>query len=114
MIHTIDAKQKKLGRIASQAASILMGKHSADFARNTVHEDEVLIINASKADISEDKLKTKEYVHYSGFPGGLKNRTGKKVVEKAGYAELFRLAIYGMLPSNKLRSLMIKKLKITE
>ena len=114
MIHTIDAQQKKLGRVASQAAAILMGKHATDFARNAVHADEVHIINASKADVSESKLETKVYRTYSGFPGGLKDATARKVVERKGYAELFRTAIYGMLPGNKLRTPMMKKLTITE
>lgn len=114
MIHTIDAKQKKLGRIATEAAAILIGKHSTEFARNVVHEDEVVIINASKADISEDKLITKVYQSYSGYPGGLKASTARKVVEQKGFAELFKAAIYGMLPRNKLRTPMMKKLTITE
>lgn len=114
MIHTIDATNKKLGRVASQAAAILMGKHSTAFARNVIHADEVHIVNASKADINDAKLQTKVYRTYSGFPGGLKDATAKKVVERKGYAELFRTAIVGMLPKNKLQTPMMKKLKISE
>ena len=114
MIHTIDAKQKKLGRIATQAAAILIGKHSTAFARNVVHEDEVLIINASQADISDTKLINKVYLSYSGYPGGLKASTARKVVGSKGFSELFKSAVYGMLPRNKLRTPMMKKLKITE
>ncbi|OHA17650.1 MAG: 50S ribosomal protein L13 [Candidatus Taylorbacteria bacterium RIFCSPHIGHO2_01_FULL_46_22b] len=112
--HVIDATNKRLGRIASEAAKIIMGKDRADFARNTIPEVTVVIENASKIDISEKKLSTKEYDNYSGYAGGRKVLTASQVVEKKGYSELFRKAVYGMLPTNRLRAKMIKHLIVKE
>ena len=112
--HTIDAKGKKIGRIASQAAVLLMGKNRTDFARNIVPEVKVSIINASQASVVAGKIATKKYKHFSGYPGGLRETSFTRTVEKKGYAEVFKKAIYGMLPKNKLRSKMILNLKISE
>jgi large subunit ribosomal protein L13 len=114
MIHTIDATEKSLGRVAGEAAKILMGKHSPQYQRNKVLGHKVEITNASKAKISQKKLDTKEYESYSGYPGGLKFQTMKNLVAKKGYAESFKLAVYGMLPANRLRNEMMKNLKVTE
>lgn len=110
--HIINAENKSLGRVASEAAIILMGKNSTDFARNTVPAVKVTITNASKADISLKKMESKLYKNYSGYPGGLKESTMKKVVGDKGYQEIFKKAVYGMLPINKLRPIMIKNLII--
>ena len=112
--YTIDAKGKKLGRVASEAAVFLMGKNRTDFARNTVAPVKVEIVNVSKALISEKKLSQKRYVRYSGYPGGLVSPSMKNVIDKKGYREVFSLAVYGMLPSNKLRPILMKNLTITE
>jgi len=112
--HTIDAKGKKLGRVASEAAVYLMGKREVGFAKNTVADMKVTIINASLADISEKKKKEKKYETYSGYPGGLKFQTLEKMIESKGYSEAFRVAVYGMLPGNKLRKQMMKNLIVTE
>lgn len=112
--HTIDAKGKKLGRVASEAAVYLMGKKEVGYARNTVADMKVTIINAAQADISEKKMKEKEYETYSGYPGGLKKETLERVIEKKGYSEAFRIAVYGMLPGNKLRKQIMKNLIVTE
>ncbi len=114
MKYIIDAKDKKLGRVASEAAVYLNGKNSVDFARNTVTQTVVEIVNASKADIDVKKLSGKTYDRYSGYPGGLKSPAMKNVVEKKGYAEVFRLAVYGMIPSNKLRAKIMKNLTVKE
>ncbi|MCR4311545.1 MAG: 50S ribosomal protein L13 [Candidatus Taylorbacteria bacterium] len=114
MKHTIDATNKKLGRVASEAAALLNGKKSVTFTRNTVEPVVVEIINASKADISEKKLNEKNYVRYSGYPGGLKAPSMKNIVEKKGYAEVFTLAVYGMIPSNRLRAKCMKNLIVKE
>jgi large subunit ribosomal protein L13 len=114
MEYTIDAKGKKLGRVAQEAASILMGKNTPAFERNVVADHKVAIINASLADIDVTKLETKEYDSYSGHPGGLKMEKMKRVVEKKGYGEAFRLAIEGMLPANRIAKQMMKNLKVTE
>ena len=112
--HIIDAAGKKLGRVASEAAALLNGKNTVDFARNTITETQVEIINASKADIDEKKLEQKTYDRYSGYPGGLKSPAMKNVIAKKGYAEVFTLAVYGMVPSNKLRAKIMKNLTVKE
>lgn len=114
MEHTIDATEKKLGRVASEAAVLLMGKNVADFQKNEVANVKVNITNASKLDIDSKKLNSKEYKRYSGYPGGLKIRKMSHVVDNKGYKEVVERAIYGMLPANKLRAKVMKNLVITE
>ena len=114
MTHTINATGKSLGRTASQAAIFLMGKDSPAYERNKVLENKVQITNASKTKIDTRKLKTTIYTRYSGYPGGLKKETMEEVITKKGYSELYRRAVYGMLPSNKLRKIMMKNLTISE
>lgn len=114
MEYKIDAKGKKLGRVAAEAASILMGKNDPSFERNKLSGNSVMIENASHADISPVKMETKEYDSYSGHPGGLKYEQMKRLVEKKGYGEAFRLAIIGMLPANRLAAEMMKNLTVKE
>ena len=114
MKHTIDATNKKLGRLASEAAALLIGKSTVDFAKNNVTDVKVEIVNASKVDISPEKLEKEYYRAYSHFPGGYKETTWKRTVEKKGFGELFRKAIDGMLPKNKLRTKRLKNLTVTE
>ncbi len=113
-IHTIDATQKKIGRISTEAAKILMGKTSTDYAPNKVADLEVHIINASKADVSEKKKDEKIYRRYTGYPGGLIDTSLKRMIEKKGMSEAFRIAVKGMLPKNKLQAQMLKNLVVTE
>ncbi len=112
--YTIDAKDKKIGRLASEIAVILMGKDDAKYAPNVVADVKVLIENSSKLDISEKKMDQKIYDHYSGYPGGRKEITLRKLIEKKGYAAPLENAIYGMLPKNKLRDLLMKNLIINQ
>jgi large subunit ribosomal protein L13 len=114
MNYTIDASEKSLGRTASAVAKLLMGKDSASFERNTVAGNKVTVTNVSKLKISSTVLKTKTYNSYSGYPGGLRQRTMEKVIDKKGHSEVFRKAVYGMLPINKLRDRVIKNLTIAE
>jgi large subunit ribosomal protein L13 len=114
MKHTIDAQDKKLGRVASEAAKILSGKQTTHYVRNAVEPVTVNIINASKVKIDVKKLKEKEYITYTGYPGGLKNKTALQLMAKKGYSGLFVEAVYGMLPINKLRAKIIKNLIVTE
>ena len=111
--YTIDAKGKKLGRIATDAASHLMGKHLTNFAKNTVADIEVEIVNAGLLDISAKKLQQSKHLRYSGYPGGLKERTLQEVIDKKGYEEVVRKAVYGMIPGNRLRPELMKRLTIT-
>ena len=107
---TIDAQGKVLGRVASQAAMALMGKNSADFAKNVVVKTEVKIVNASKIVITGDKARDKDYVRYSGYPGGLKKESYAMLTTRRGSGETIRRAVLGMLPKNKLQSVRIKNI----
>jgi large subunit ribosomal protein L13 len=114
MEYTIDAQDKKLGRLASEAAVILMGKNRTDFARNAIPDVKVKISNAGKIFTTNKKMNQKIYKNYSGYPGGLRERSMKKVVSDKGMKEVLRIAIKGMLPKNKLRDRMMQNLIITE
>lgn len=114
MKYTIDAKGKKLGRVATEAASFLIGKNIVGFAKNKIPMAEVEVVNASKADINEKKLSDKTYSRYSGYPGGLTKASIKNVIAKKGFSEIFTLAIYGMIPRNKLRAKIMKNLTVKE
>lgn len=110
----INAEGEKVGRLASKAASFLMGKDRADFVRNRVPDVEVRITNASKLHISDAKKESKIYTRYSGYPSGLKRKKMGKLIEKKGYTDVIKKAVYGMLPGNKLRPTMMKHLIIEE
>lgn len=114
MKYVLDAENKKVGRIATQAAVFLMGKNLTAFARNTIPQVVVEIKNASKASIADTKKSQKTYSRYSGYPGGLRQPTMEQVIAKKGHSEIFKEAVWGMLPKNKLRAKMIKNLVITE
>ncbi len=114
MKHTIDAKGRTVGRVASEVAVLLMDKHLPQFARNKAGTTRVEIVNASSLSIAPGKMLQKRYKRYSGYPGGLTEESIPQVVAKKGYGELLRHAIYGMLPSNKLRGERMKHLTITE
>lgn len=111
---TLDAQNKRVGRVASEAAKLLMGKNSPAYTRNVAPDVEVEIINANKADVPAYRKTESLKSHYSGYAGSLKTHTVSHVIEKKGKKELFRLAVYGMLPQNKLKSKMMKNLKITD
>lgn len=112
--YTIDAADRSLGRVASEAAVALMGKNRATYERNIAPSVKVNIVNASKAKISQKKRKDKIYTNYTGHPGGLRKIPMEKVIEKKGYAEVFRKAVYGMIRANKLRKGIMKNLTVTE
>ena len=110
MEHTIDAQGKSLGRVATEAAHVLMGKDSPDFEKHTVADVTVKITNSESLNISSKKATTKEYTHYTGYPGGLRKQTLDKVRKEKGVEEVIRKAVYGMLPGNKLRARLMKQL----
>jgi large subunit ribosomal protein L13 len=114
-MYTIDATNKSLGRVATEAAAILMGKNNTDFVRNATPNVAVTITNASKIVIpNQKKLLEKTYNSFSGYPGGLKQSTMAHVVSTKGYSEVMRQAVKGMLPKNKLQSSLMKNLKVSE
>lgn len=114
MQYTVDATNKSLGRVASEAAVLLMGKNTTDFAKNTVTDASVTVANASKIKVSPQKLVEKTYARYSGYPGGLKTPSMGHIAAKKGYREIITMAIKGMLPDNRLKKDMMKHLTVTE
>jgi len=111
---TIDAKGKSLGRIATEAAKILRGKNNVLFERYAKPEAKVAIINASQIKITDKKLRAKNYQRYSGYPGGLKSETAGRLASRKGFHEMVRLAVFGMIPNNKLRRDIMKNLTIKD
>lgn len=109
--HLIDAKEKILGRLATEVARKLMGKHKPHFVPYLDTGDYVVITNASKVKVTGKKAQDKRYVRHSGFPGGLKVETFDKLIARKP-DEVIRHAIVGMLPKNRLGRQMIKKLHI--
>ncbi|MEK7487989.1 MAG: 50S ribosomal protein L13 [Patescibacteria group bacterium] len=107
--HTIDASGKSLGRLASAVAVLLRGKNKATFERHIDAGDAVIVCNLDAIKITGTKKAQKEYFYHTGHPGGLKRKVLGKMMDK-NPGEAFRLAVYGMLPKNKLRAPMIKRL----
>lgn len=112
--YIIDAKGKALGRIATEIVKLLRGKDSTNFVNNIAPEVTVKVVNAAQLDVTQKKMKEKIYRHYTGHPGGLREKKLVDLVAKKGWDEPIRKAVYGMLPSNRLRAVMIKNLIITE
>lgn len=108
----IDAQNRTLGRVASEAAMSLMGKTKATFERNSYSGMPVKVINVGKLRITAKKLEGIYHTRYSGIPGGLRIISGTETAEKKGLKELLKLATEQMLPANKLRRKMMKNLKI--
>lgn len=107
--YVIDAEGKPLGRVASKAAHILRGKHKATYTPHIDCGDYVIIINASKVLLTGNKLEDKKYYSHSQYPGGLRTRTAKEMIEKYP-EEMVEKAVRGMLPKNRLGRAMYKKL----
>lgn len=109
--HLVDAKGQVVGRLASQLAPILRGKHKPTYAPNVDCGDFVVVINAKEVVLTGNKWKDKLYRWHTGYPGGLKERSALEMKAKKP-EEILRQAIHGMLPKNKMRALQNKKLKI--
>ena len=109
--YVIDAADQVLGRVATRAATILSGKHRPQYAPFLVSGDHVIILNAEKIRLTGEKLDKKVYRWHTLYPGGLKEVTARKVFE-AKPDKVLREAVLGMLPKNKLRKRMVKRLKI--
>ncbi|OGD32213.1 50S ribosomal protein L13 [Candidatus Azambacteria bacterium RIFCSPHIGHO2_02_FULL_52_12] len=107
--HTIDATDKSLGRLATEVALLLMGKNKATFQRHIDGGDSVDVFNFDAVKITGNKREQKTYYRHSGYPGGLKEEKLKNLLER-NPGEVLKKAVYGMLPKNKLRPLMIKRL----
>ncbi|NQU77420.1 50S ribosomal protein L13 [Candidatus Falkowbacteria bacterium] len=106
--HKIDATGQAVGRIATQAATFLRGKNKASFVPYLDMGDNVVVENADKLKFSGKKLDQKVYYHHTGYPGGLKTTKMKDLKPE----EIVKRAVWNMLPKNKLRDIMIKRLVI--
>ncbi|NPV44242.1 MAG: 50S ribosomal protein L13 [Firmicutes bacterium] len=109
--YILDAEGKPLGRLASEAARILRGKHKSIYTPHVDTGDHVIIINAEKAVLTGKKMKQKIYYHHSLYPGGLKAKR-YEIFMKENPEKAVMLAVKGMLPHNSLGRKMIKKLKV--
>ena len=109
--YVIDATDQVLGRVATKAATILTGKHSPRYAPFLLSGDHVIIINADKIKLTGEKLDKKVYRWHTLYPGGLREVAARKVFETKP-ENMIREAVLGMLPKNKLRKRMVKRLKI--
>ena len=107
----IDAKDKTLGRIATQVANLIMGKHKPIYAPHIDTGDYVVVINAAKVKVTGKKAEQKVYYRHSGYPGGLKSQRFEELFAKAP-VRVMELAVRGMLPHNRLGRAMFKKLKV--
>ncbi|ALS24891.1 MULTISPECIES: 50S ribosomal protein L13 [Paenibacillus] len=109
--YIIDATDKTLGRLASEAASILRGKHKPQFTPHVDTGDFVIIINAEKINLTGKKLQNKKYYRHSLYPGGLKVTTAGDMLKNKP-ERMLELAIHGMLPKNRLGNRIKLKLKV--
>ena len=109
--HVIDASGKTLGRLATQVASLLKGKHKPIYVPHLDTGDYVIVLNAAKVRVTGKKLKQKTYYRHSGYPGGLKAVTYEEMMS-AHPTRVIEHAVKGMLPHNRLGRAMFKKLKV--
>ena len=109
--HVIDASDKTLGRMATQIARLLMGKHKPMFTPNQDTGDFVVVINADKVRVTGNKAKQKTYYHHTGYPGGLKSSTLEKTMQTKP-TRVIEHAVGGMLPHTRLGARMRKRLRV--
>jgi large subunit ribosomal protein L13 len=109
--YVVDAHDQVLGRLASQIASRLRGKHKPQFTPNSDTGDFIIVVNAEKVKVTGRKLDDKIYYSHSGYPGGLRSETVRERLEKKP-EDVIRAAVRGMLPKNRLGRVMITKLKV--
>lgn len=106
-----DAEKENLGRMATAIATVLRGKNKVDFVHNIDAGDFAVVINSDKLKVTGNKLEGKIYHHYSGYPGGVRSIALKDQIERDS-TKVIEAAVYGMLPKNKLRNSMMKRLLI--
>ncbi len=107
----IDASGKTLGRLASEVARRLRGKHKPEYTPHVDTGDYIIVINADKVKVTGKKADDKHYYHHTGYPGGIKSNTFNELISKKPI-RVIELAVKGMLPKNPLGRAMIKKLKV--
>jgi large subunit ribosomal protein L13 len=109
--YVVDAKDQVLGRLASDIAAVLRGKHMPTFTPHVNMKTHVIVVNAECVRLTGDKMKTKKYYRHSGWVGGIKETTAEKLnARKPG--ELVRMAVQGMLPHNRLGDATMTRLRI--
>ncbi len=108
--YTIDATDRTLGRVCSEAAHALLGKRSVTFAKNVTADITVIVENASKLHLPKKRQEGKIYTHYTGYPGGLREVRMDMMISKKGIEEVVRKTVDGMIPRNKLRTPRMKHL----
>ena len=111
--YLVDATGKTLGRLATDIASRLRGKHKAVYTPHVDTGDYIVVINAEKIRVTGNKLKDKTYYHHTGYPGGIKSKNLETILDQDA-TQVIKSAVKGMLPKNKLGKLMITKLKVYE
>jgi large subunit ribosomal protein L13 len=109
--HLVDASGKTLGRLATQIATLLKGKHKPIYTPHMDTGDFVVVLNASKVLVSGKKADQKMYYHHSGYPGGLKSRNFNEMMRKKP-SRIIELAVKGMLPHNRQGRAMLRRLKV--
>jgi len=109
----VDAENETLGRLASKVASLIRGKHKANFTPHVDCGDNVIVINASKIKLTGNKWEDKKYITFSGYPGGQKVSTATEVMAKKPI-KMVETAVKGMLPKNKLGRAIYKNLYVYE
>jgi large subunit ribosomal protein L13 len=109
--HVVDADGASLGRMASEIATLLRGKHKPIWAPNVDAGDHVVVVNADKLDVSARKAAAKQYYRHSGYPGGLRQQSLERMLERHP-ERVVHLAVKGMLPKGRLGRSMIKKLRV--
>lgn len=110
MTYTIDATDRTLGRVCSEAAHALLGKRSAQFVKNQAMPITVIVENAAKLHLPKKRQEGKVYTRYTGYPGGLREMSMDMMIEKKGIEEVVRKTVDGMIPRNKLRAPRMKHL----
>ena len=111
--YVIDATDVNLGRLATKVAHVLRGKHKTTYTPNVDCGDYVIVVNASKINLTGNKLDDKIYYNHSGYTGGLRERTAREMKENYP-VEMMERAVKGMLPKNRLGRQMYKKLFVYE
>ena len=109
--HVVDATDLPLGRLSSEIAQVLRGKHKPTYAPHLDTGDFVIVVNAENVAVTSDKSQSKIYYRHSGYPGGIKAETFESLRERRPEAIVER-AVRGMLPKNKLGRQMLRKLKV--
>lgn len=107
----VDAEGKNLGRLATQIADVLRGKNKPQYTPHVDTGDFVIVVNADKIAVTGNKIDDKVYYWHSGYPGGLKSRTLRQMLERRP-TEVVRKAVKGMMPKNRLAAKQMRKLKI--